>query len=204
MLLKPLALGLTAAVAALAANPVGGGSWTKVSPSYSIQECAGADVNGNNYKLPSEPNGSTSGPGCSNGHLRAERRYQNDYNSGVHQFAGKFKINSLGGDRIALKQTFNGPAGPDFMLAVDKSGRIYNVRGGDTIATGVAKVGATVQVHTVHDTGARKMSVYINGKNVYNTGTPGGSFYDKYGAYTTDSGSGPAEVTWSDVAFWTQ
>ncbi len=204
MLLKSLVLVATAATAVLAASPVGGGTWHKVSPGYSIQECAGGNVNGNNYILPTKPNGSTSGPGCSNGHLRAERRYSNDYSSGVHQFAGKFKINSLGGDRVSLKQTFNGAAGPYFMMAVDKSGRLYSVRSGATIATGVAKVGATVQLHTVHDVGARKMTVYVNGKSVYTTDSPGGSFYDKYGAYTTDSGSGPADVTWSDVAFWTR
>jgi hypothetical protein len=29
------------------------------------------------------------------------------------------------------------------------------------------------------------------------------TFYNKAGAYTTDSGNGPATITWTNVAFWT-
>jgi hypothetical protein len=204
MLLKNLVVAIVTPIA-LAADPIGGGNWKRVYPSSSIQECAGGNVNGASFELPSKPNGSTSGSGCSNGHLRAEERLKNDYSSGVHQFGGKFKITSFGGDRVSLKQTFNGnDGGPWFMMAVEQSGRLYNVEDQETIAEGVAKVGATVQVNTVHDIEAGEFTVYINGKERYSTSSPGGSFYDKYGAYTTNSGSGPIKVTWSDVAFWTR
>ena len=195
---------LACATAVAAVSPVGSGSWTSVSPGSNVQTCAGGSVSGSDYKLPSSPNGSTSGSGCSNGHLRAERRYTNDYSSGVHQFGGQFKLNSFGGDRVSLKQTFNGDAGPYFIMGVKSTGDLYNVEGGATIASGVAKVGSTVTINTVHDADNQKYQVYVNGALKYSTTSPGGSFYDKIGAYTTDSGSGPIDVTWSNVAFWTQ
>lgn len=162
-------------------------------------------MSGNTFTLPTSPNGSTNGSGCSNGHLRAERRYTNDYTSGVHQFGGEFKITSLTGDRIALKQTFNGDTGPYFIMGVKSDGDLYSVEGGATIASGVATVGATVRINTVHDANQQTYAVYVNGKESYtDDDAPGGSFYDKCGAYTTDSGTGAITVTWSDVQFWTQ
>ena len=205
-LLLTTALASSAAAAAAAAGPIGDGPWTSVTPSISIQECAGGTVSGETYALPADPNGSTEGSGCSNGHLRAESRVKNDYSSGAHQFGGTFTVASFGGDRVSLKQTFNGnDGGPWFMLAVDDSGRLYNVEGGDTIAdAGVAVVGASVRVNTVHDVEAGQLDVYVDGEHRYTVASPGGSFYDKFGAYTTNSGSGPIEVTWTDVAFWTR
>ena len=205
MFTKNILLAILAATLAIASSPVGSGSWTSVSPSFSVQQCAGGTVSGSTFKLPKSPNGSTSGSGCSNGHLRAERRYNNDYSSGIHQFGGEFKITSLTGDRIALKQTFNGDAGPYFIMGIKSTGDIYNIEGGATIASGVAKVGSTVQINTVHDANKKTYTVYINGKKSYtDNSAPGGSFYDKFGAYTSDSGSGTITVTWSDVSFWTQ
>lgn len=205
MIARSILLALATATFAVAVSPVGSGSWTSANPAFNTQECAGGKVNGNTFTLPTSPNGSTSGSGCSNGHLRAERRYTNDYTSGVHQFGGEFKITSLTGNRIALKQTFNGDSGPYFIMGIKNTGDIYNVEGGATIATGVAKVGSTVTINTIHDADNQKYSVYVNGKESYtDDNAPGGSFYDKCGAYTSDSGSGAITVTWTDVAFWTQ
>ncbi|CRG89993.1 hypothetical protein PISL3812_07033 [Talaromyces islandicus] len=195
---------LATASCALAISPVGSGSWKSVDSKSIVQECAGGSVSGNTFELPESPNGSTSGSGCSNGHLRAERRYKNDYSSGVHQFGGQFKITSMDGDRVSLKQTFNGDDGPWFILAVKNNGDLYNVEGGDTVASGVAEVGKTVTLNTVHDADSSKYDVYINGEKTYSTTSVGGSYYDKYGAYTTDSGSGPITVEWTDVTLWTQ
>ena len=61
---------------------------------------------------------------------RAERRYDT-YSSGTRQFEGYFKITSMGGSRISLKQTFK-TTGPFFLLAVEKGGRLYAVHGGNT------------------------------------------------------------------------
>lgn len=205
MTIKYVVLTLTAAAAALAVNPVGSGSWNAVSPSFNIQICEGGTVSGDDFQLPSSPNGDSSGAGCSNGHLRAERRYTNDYSDGVHQFGGQFVINAFGGNKVALKQTFNGDAGPYFIMAVTNDGSLYSVEGGATIASGVAGVGQAVTINTVHDTANNLYQVYVNGQLSYtDNNAPGGSFYDKCGTYTTDSGSGPIDVTWSDVQFWTQ
>lgn len=204
MIARNILLALATATFAVAVSPVGSGSWTSVDPDFDTQECAGGKVSGNTFTLPKSPNGSTSGSGCSNGHLRAERRYTNNYSSGVHQFGGEFKITSLSGDRIALKQTFNGDDGPYFIMGIKNTGDIYDIEGGATIATGVAKVGSTVTINTIHDADNQKYSVYVNGKESYtDDNAPGGSFYDKCGAYTSDSGSGAITVTWNDVAFWT-
>lgn len=195
---------LATATCALAVSPVGSGDWTSVNPKFSVQECAGGSVSNSTFTLPESPNGSTDGSGCSNGHLRAERRYKNDYSSGVHQFGGQFKIKSFGGDRVDLKQTFNGDDGPWFMMGVKNSGDLYNVEGGDTIASGVATVGQTVTINTIHDADSSSFDVYVNGDKAYSTTSVGGSYYDKFGAYTTDSGSGPITVEWTDISFWTQ
>ncbi|KZZ98289.1 hypothetical protein AAL_02807 [Moelleriella libera RCEF 2490] len=197
-----------------AANtPVQPGPWKPISPSFSAQTCAGGSITNNNiFHLPASPNGDTSGPGCANGHLRAERRYHDDYPSsgtgtGKHQFAGSFTITSFSGDRIAIKQTFHGSQGPFFLLAVRRDGTLYSVEGGAVIApAGVAGVGRRVTVNTVHDLAARRYSVYVNGQERFrqDDAPAGGSFYDKIGSYVTSSGTGGMTIRWDDVAFWTQ
>ncbi|CEJ81152.1 hypothetical protein VHEMI01297 [[Torrubiella] hemipterigena] len=206
MVARSLFLSLaTAAVGVLAVDPVGNGPWTSVNPSFNVQRCGGGTATDTEFQLPAAPDGSTDGPGCSNGHLRAERRYKNDYDSGVHQFGGQFVINSFGGNKVALKQTFNGGSGsPYFIMAVKNDGSLYSVEGGKTIASGVAGVGQTVTINTVHDTANNLYQVYVNGQLSYtDNGAPDGNFYDKYGAYTTNSGTGPIDVTWTNVQFWT-
>lgn len=203
MLGKKVLLALFTATVALAGQPVENGNWVQDYPSYSEQECAGGHVNGNTFTIPKSADGSNGGSGCSNGHLRAERRYRNDYSSGVHQFGGEFKINYMSGDRISIKQTFNGKDGPFFIMGVEQGGRLYNVEGGKTIADGVAKVGSTVRINVVHNADIHRFSVYVNGHEMYRDDkAPGGSFYDKLGAYTTNSGRGDMSITWSDIQFW--
>ncbi|KAL7929899.1 hypothetical protein V8C35DRAFT_314582 [Trichoderma chlorosporum] len=205
MLVKSLLATLSAATAAYAATPVESGDWVPASPGFQLQTCAGGSASGSTFTIPTNPNGSTSGSGCSNGHLRAERRYNDDYTTGTHQFAGTFTINSFGGNRVAIKQTFNGDTGPFFILAVDNTGRLYSVEDGTTLASGIATVGQSITINTVHNADLAKYRVYVNGALAYtNNNAPGGSFYDKFGAYTTDSGTGPLTITWSDTAFWTR
>jgi hypothetical protein len=165
------------------------GPWTAYEPTFSVQERGCGEVSGLTFKLT-----------CStgSGDQRAERRYAT-YSSGTRQFEGYFRITSMGGSRISLKQTFK-TTGAYFMLAVERGGRLYAVHGGDTIATG-ATVGTTVRVNTVHQVGSRHRT-YINGSLEHSTSSPSGSFYDKFGAYRTASGRGPATVVWSDIRFW--
>jgi hypothetical protein len=175
--------------APLAHAEVGSGPWQPVDPGFKVQQVGCGKVNDLTFQLT-----------CSNGkgQQRAERRYDT-YSSGTHQFEGYFRITSMGGSRISLKQTFK-TTGPYFMLAVERGGRLYSVHGGDTIATG-ATVGTTVRVNTIHQVG-KSLQVYINGSLRQTISSPGGSFYDKFGAYRTGSGNGPITVQWSNIQFW--
>ncbi|WP_128429589.1 hypothetical protein [Streptomyces cyaneus] len=167
------------------------GGWQSVSPGYSVQERGCGQVDGLTFRLT-----------CStaSGDQRAERRYAT-YTGGTRQFEGYFRITSLSGTRISLKQTFNESAsGPYFMLAVERGGRLYAVHGGTTLSN-AGTVGATVRVNTVHQVGVEHRT-YINGSLEHTYASPGGSFYDKFGAYRTNSGSGPATVEWSNIRFW--
>ncbi|KAF5694164.1 hypothetical protein FDENT_1469 [Fusarium denticulatum] len=202
MLLNNLSVAILVPMA-LAATPLGGGRWKKVNPSLNPQQCAGGQIKGDSFHLPPKANGRTVGSGCHNGHLRAEYSSRDHYTSGVHQFTGKFTINSFGGDRISLKQTI-GNKGAWFMLAASRSGDLYGVGGKGIIAEGVAKVGATVTVNTIHDTDTGLYKVFINGEEKYSTTSPREVWGDKYGAYATVSGSGPITVTWNDVEFYTR
>jgi hypothetical protein len=165
------------------------GGWTPYSPSFTVQQRGCGTVSDLTFTL-----------SCStgSGDQRAERRYAT-YSSGTRQFEGSFRITSMGGSRVSLKQTFK-TTGPFFLLAVENGGRLYAVHGGNTIATG-ATVGATVRVNTVHVVGST-LRVYINGSLKYTVSSPSGSFYDKFGSYRTASGNGPITVVWSGIQFW--
>jgi hypothetical protein len=175
--------------AAAADDPVEPGGWVSYSPGFKLQAKGCGNISDLTFKLTCSD---------SSGEQRAERRYDT-YSGGVRQFQGYFRITSMGGSRISLKQTFK-TTGPYFLLAVEKGGRLYSVDGGTTIATG-ATVGTTVRVNTVHEVG-KSLRVYINGSLKYTTSSPSGDFYDKFGAYRTASGKGPINVVWSGIQFW--
>ncbi|MFD5074623.1 hypothetical protein ACFVYF_20575 [Streptomyces sp. NPDC058274] len=167
------------------------GGWTSVSPTFTVQERGCGQVSDLTFQLT-----------CStaSGDQRAERRYAT-YTGGTRQFEGSFRVTSLSGTRISLKQTFNeSAAGPYFMLAVERGGRLYAVEGGATLSN-AGTVGATVRVNTVHQVGSQHRT-YINGSLKQTISSPSGSFYDKFGAYRTSSGNGPATVVWSGIHFW--
>jgi hypothetical protein len=184
-----LVVGLVAVTVPSASAQVEPGTWTAYSPGFKLQQVGCGHINGLTFQLT-----------CSNGsgQQRAERRYDT-YSSGTRQFEGYFRITSMAGSRICLKQTFK-TTGPFFLLAVERGGRLYSVHGGNTIATG-ATVGTTVRVNTVHVVGSQ-LRVYINGSLKYTVKSPSGSFYDKFGAYRTASGQGPITVVWSGIQFW--
>ena len=163
------------------------GGWKAYTPSVRVQRVGCAKITGMTFSLTC---------GNSHGEQRAEIRY-GSYSGGIHQFEGYFKITSMGGARISLKQTFK-TTGPFFLLAVDRGGRLYAV-GRDNIGT--ATVGTTVRVNTVHVVG-KELRVYLNGQLVFKMASRSGSFYDKIGAYRTASGHGPITVEWSNVRFW--
>ena len=168
---------------------VGGGSWTSTSPSYKTQNDGNVSINGNQFSI----------RGGGGGEQRAERRYAT-FSSGIHQFEGRVRVNSLGGDRICLKQTFMQDRGPWNMIAVKKPGELYEVATGNTLARYV--IGSTVRINTVTNANSGRVAVYINGSQVETRTGGSGGYYDKYGAYRTNSGRGPVSVTWSGVRFW--
>jgi hypothetical protein len=178
------------------------GDWTEDSPAFTEQTSGGGEVDDLTFTLPATPDDDNETP-------RAERRYHDyadgdmNYSTGVRQFSGTFTIGSMGGDKISLKQTFDKEGGPFFLMAVEQGGRLYSVKGGgETIADGVAQVGAAVRVNTVHDTSTHVFRVYINDQLKFTVNdVPDGQYYDKFGAYVTNSGSGDISVTWSDVHF---
>ncbi|MFT7866448.1 MULTISPECIES: hypothetical protein [Amycolatopsis] len=190
-MLAAAALGLAVCTPAADAQ-VGTGPWTADSPGYSEQERGCGQIAGLTFQLT-----------CStgSGDQRAERRYTT-YTGGTHQFEGSFKITSMTGSRISLKQTFRdgSNAGPYFMLAVEKGGRIYAVEGGTTLGSG-ATVGTSVRVNTINQVGSSH-KVYLNGSLKQTISSPGGSYYDKFGSYRTSSGAGPITVQWSGIKFW--
>lgn len=170
-------------------GPVEPGGWIAFTPSFTEQERGCGQIDGLRFTLTC----------ADDGDMRAELRYET-YSSGTHQFQGYFRITSMGGTRISLKQTFRPEIGAYFMLAVERGGRLYSVSGGQAIATG-ATVGTTVRVNTVHVVGGQHRT-YINGTLRHTTSSPGGEFHHKIGAYATGSGQGPITVEWSNVQFW--
>ena len=189
--LAAAALGLAVGTPAADAQ-VGTGPWVPDSPGYTEQERGCGDISGLTFELT-----------CStgSGDQRAERRYTT-YTGGTHQFEGSFKITGMGGSRISLKQSFRdgSNAGPYFMLAVEKGGRMYAVEGGATLGSG-ATVGTSVRVNTINQVGSSH-KVYLNGSLKQTISSPGGSYYDKFGSYRTASGKGPITVEWSGIKFW--
>ena len=191
----PLVCGFSLMTGAAFAQ-VDGTSWTEYSPSFNVQQRGCGVVNGLVFTLTCSDTSNDN---------RAERRYVTYSGSAARQFEGFFRITSMGGSRISLKQTFKDAptAGPDFMMAVESGGRLYAVHGGAQIAaSGTATVGTTVRVNTIHRIG-NNHRVFINGSLRLTVGDEGGSgYYDKFGFYRTASGRGPGSVTWSDVRFF--
>ena len=171
---------------------VGGGTWKTQSPSFNVQERGCGDVSDLTFKL-------TCSSAVDN---RAERRYAT-HGSGTWQFEGSFRITSMSGTRLSLKQTFKDDpgAGPYWMLGVENGGRLYLIRGSHKTLGGEGKVGATVRVNTIHTVGSRH-EVYINGSKRDEESSPSGNFYDKLGLYRSGSGKGPGTVVWSGIKFW--
>lgn len=177
--------------------------WVQYNPDFIQHECEGGKVKGDYFSIPKSPNGENDGAACSDGRLRAERRYKNDYSTGMLQFGGKFIVNSMTGTRIAIKQAINGEAGPYYIMGVESNGRLYDVESCRTIADNIARVGSVVRINTIHDTKEHRYSIWVNGKESFNDEcATGGSFYDKLGAYTTINGTGSLNITWYDVKFW--
>jgi hypothetical protein len=169
----------------LTAHAQVGSGWTSTSVAYKTQISSGCSISGNTYKVGS---GSTG---------RAERRYDT-LTSGSRQFQGTFVVNSLGGDRLCVFQTFSDANGPFQMGGVKKPGSLYEVSGGATLAS--YTIGSSMRINTTATSGG-SVQVYVNGSQKESK-TGGNQPYNKVGAYITGSGTGPATVTWTSISFW--
>jgi hypothetical protein len=165
-----------------------GSGWSGTSVSFVIQTSSGCSVSGNVFKVPS-------------GKGRAERRYATNTNT-QRQFQGTLVVNSLGGDKINVKQTFDESKGPYNIIAVQKAsgGELYETEGGKKLAS--YTVGSSVRINTIITRSSGQVQVYVNG-SLAETKTGGSvNLYDKCGAYVSASGTGPCTTTWTGVAFW--
>jgi hypothetical protein len=165
-----------------------GSGWKSTTPSFVLHQFGSGKVQGNNFTI---SNSSTSTQ------ERAERRYATIASGKQRQFEGTLRVNSMGGDRISLKQCFG--KGPYSLLAIKKPGTLYQVQGGDTLAS--LPIGATARINTIINTRTNTAEIYVNGSK-RNTVHGQGPWYDKVGAYRTASGRGPVNVTWTNIRFW--
>lgn len=175
---------------ALTASAQIGSGWTSYSPSYTTQIRGCGANSGLVFQIT-----------CNNttDDNRAERRYAN-ISSGQSQFQGTVVVNSLGGDRINLKQTFQDNVGPWNMIAVKKPGELYEVSTGANLAS--YTIGTSVRINTIMNTSTKSVQVYINGSLVETKTGAKLPVYDKFGTYRTASGVGPVKATWSNIQFW--
>src|SRR4051812_33073537 len=179
------AIAFVAGLSATAHAQIGSG-WTSTSVSFNVQTSSGCSVSGDVFKVPS-------------GAGRAERRYATNTNT-QRQFQGDVVVNSPGGDRINIKQTFDESNGPFNIIAVKKPGTLYEVEGGATLSS--YTIGSSARVNTIITRSGGKVQVYINGSLKETLSGASNNLYDKCGAYVSASGTGPATVTWSSVKFW--
>lgn len=171
-----------------------GSGWTSYSPGYKTQIEGCGWNSGLEFKLT-----------CSytytqnSNYQRAERRYDN-ITASQSQFQGTVVVNSLGGDRICLKQTFQQNNGPWNMIAISKSGYLYEVSNGNKLAN--YSVGSSMRINTITNTSNGTVDVYMNGSHVEQLTGGVNPLYDKFGTYRTHSGYGPVTATFSGIQFW--
>lgn len=188
-IVKTLAAAVMACGLSLTAHAQIGSGWTSTSVNFSTQISSGCSITDSvNFRVGSGTSG------------RAERRYDTNTDT-QRQFQGTVKVDSLGGDRINIKQTFDQDNGPYQLVAVSKANsELYETEGGNKLAD--YTVGNTVTINTIITRSSGEVQVYVNG-SLAETKTGGSEdLYDKCGAYISSSGSGPAETTWSTVQFW--
>jgi hypothetical protein len=192
---KALALSALFCGMSVAANAqVAGTGWKSASPSFNVQQQGCGKVSGLTFQI-------TCNAPHSSGYQRAERRYAN-MTASLNQFEGTVKVTSLTGDRINIKQVFQDGTGPWMIMTVKKPGVVYETEGGNTLAS--IPIGTSFRVNTVTDTKGKKTDVYINGSKVETKSGGKTPFYDKFGAYASETGYGPVTVVWSGIKFWTK
>jgi MYXO-CTERM domain-containing protein len=134
---------------------------------------------------------------------RSERRMQNTYQNGKHQFEGEVRVSPPTDDE-SIMQVFGGNSGATTQMI-----RAYNTGGGTlrkvpgSVVLAENVHGTWVKVNVIHDVGGNFVRTYINGKllttgdgEATNAGNDG--WYHKYGCYGTLR-TGSAKVEWRNV-----
>jgi hypothetical protein len=174
-----------------------GSGWTSAPETYYIQTSAGCTANPN-----SSGGGTFSVP---SGYGRAEFRYGNLPTNTTNQFQGDLVINSLGGNRVNVKQTFGpDPSTPWQILAIDKNlGGFYDVEDGNPQPKLYSyTIGTSARINTIFNPMAQTVDVYVNGTHIIQDTGHSGPNYNKIGAYVSGSGTGPCTTTWTNIQFW--
>jgi hypothetical protein len=176
-------------ISGTAAQAQVGSGWTSITLSKTTDIDGCGSISGSTHKIT-----------CSGGTgwQRAEYKLGSS-TSGYRQFQGDVKVVSLSGDKISIKQVFLAPSSAFLMLAVKHGGYLYDHgnSGAGNFMSGV--IGKTVRVNTTF--GGGKVQLYLNG-SLKETRSGSGSFFDKYGAYKTTSGTGPATIQWTGIKSW--
>ncbi|MGA3006587.1 MAG: hypothetical protein ABSE59_01730 [Opitutaceae bacterium] len=180
--------------------PLGAG-WSATTESYSIQTSAGCTVTPN-----SSGGGTFSVP---SGRGRAEFRFKNLSKSKTEQFEGFFTVNRFPSTsrQVSVKQ-LHGLDNPWSIVEVTPASggglELVEFESNSTVLLKTVLIGTIYQMNTIYNPMTKTYDVYVNGTWVEEMATHSSdTFYNKIGAYTTDSGNGPAMVTWTNIAFWT-
>ena len=119
-----------------------------------------------------------------------------DYSSGVWQFEGYGYVPS-GTTGVCIMQVFGaGEAASTLMLHVyDGALKYYNQKHvEDNIYD------RWLRVNVIHDVGASRLTVFVDGENKLSVGGRGGnSHYFKFGVYTQRDASSRMESRWKNV-----
>jgi hypothetical protein len=134
---------------------------------------------------------------------RSERRMQNTYLTGRHQFEGEVRVSPPTNDE-SIMQVFGGNSGATTQMirAYDEGGgTLKKVPGSVVLASNIH--GVWVKLNVIHDVGGNFVRTYIDGRLVttgdgeaVNAGNDG--WYHKYGCYGTLR-TGSAKVEWRNV-----
>jgi hypothetical protein len=137
---------------------------------------------------------------------RVEHDTDSHYKTGRRQFQGDLRI-FPGISQQSVVQIFGGGSGgPILMIKAygRNNGSLVVTRdtGENLITNGFS--GAKIRVNLIHEVGAHRLSIYINGTRKW-TGPDAGSSYKggynlKYGLY--GSFKAPTHTVWSDVQMW--
>jgi hypothetical protein len=134
---------------------------------------------------------------------RVEHDTDDHYRSGRHEFQGDVQV-FPGISQQSVVQIFGGGSGGPILMIKGygrEGGSLVLTRNtGDNLITNAFKAGK-IRVRLVHDVGAHRMTIYINGAQKW-TGADAGSGYSggynvKYGLY--GSFSAPTHTVWSNV-----